>query len=209
MTPKAPTYIESDTVALPDAWLERGDHRIPLKLRVDPSEVGALDGDPLGGANAEHAREIAARLDAVRQTVDAVDATVGQLDRPLETFAAADSPVARSVASLPQPARLAAALPALPILASLPQPIARLSAAAVGKAKSRQARALRDAPDPNDPTLKELHARASRDAPDLAHALRDAPGPNDLPSIKELDARALPADSTATAQAARPFNLES
>jgi len=104
MTPKAPTYIESDTVALPDAWLERGDHRIPLKLRVDPSEVGALDGDPLGGANAEHAREIAARLDAVRQTVDAVDATVGQLDRPLETFAAADSPVARSVASLPQPA---------------------------------------------------------------------------------------------------------
>jgi len=106
MTPTAPTYIESDTAALPDAWLERGVHRVPLKLRVDPSEVGALYGDPLGGASAEHAREIAACLGAVRQTVDAVDATVGQLDRSLETFAAADS-VARSVASLPQPTRLA------------------------------------------------------------------------------------------------------
>jgi hypothetical protein len=157
VTPKPPTYTESDTDGLPDAWLERGDCLVPLKLH-DTSDLIEVDGVLIEGLRAANANEMAARLGPVRKTIAAVAATIRQVERAAAAM--------RSLPSLPQPETLAA-VPSLLLPPATPAAVAM---------------------EDEVKWSQELHAQLLRDAPDIARALRDAPDQND-PSLKELRAR--------------------
>ena len=47
MTPRFPTYVETAEVATADAWLDRAGFLIPLKLRLDPRDIGASPVTPI------------------------------------------------------------------------------------------------------------------------------------------------------------------
>jgi hypothetical protein len=164
VTPKPPTYTESDTDELPDAWLERGDRLVPLKLH-DTSDLIEVDGFLIEGLRAAaNPLEMAARLGAVRKTIAAVTATIRQVERA----AAAD-------AAMPAPATLKAIDEISAAVEAFERNLRESPATALADSGSGEPIGFGAAPDPSDPSLKQLHAQALREWPDLERALRDAP----------------------------------